>query len=224
MNRRALRLVVGLAVALVALGAPGVADAQNTKLFAKVGPGFEILLRDANGVRVTQLSPGAYDIEVDDASEEHNFHLAGPGVNERTTVEFVGKTTWTVTLVNGTYTFLCDPHASTMRGTFTVGSGPPPAPTPARRLVATVGPGATISVAKAAGTRVRTVAAGTYRITVRDRSARHNFHLIGPGVNRKTGVAFRGTVTWTVRVRAGATYRFVCDPHARFMRGSFRGR
>jgi len=42
-------------------------------------------------------------------------------------------------------------------------------------------------------------------------------------VNRKTRVAFRGTVTWTLRLRAG-TYRFVCDPHARQMRGSFRVR
>ena len=211
-------------MALAALGAPGIARAQ-TKLFAKVGPGFEILLRDANGVRVTQLDPGTYDVEVDDASEEHNFHLSGPGVDERTTVGFVGKVTWTVTLVNGTYVYLCDPHATTMRGSFRVGAAPPPpAPTPPRRLIATVGPRATIAVANAAGGRVRTVAAGTYRITVRDRSSRHNFHLTGPGVNRKTGVRFRGTVTWTVRIRAGATYRFVCDPHARGMRGSFRGR
>ena len=225
MNRRALRLLLGVAVVLAALGAPGIARAENPKLFAKVGPGFEILLRDANGVRVTQLDPGTYDIEVDDASEEHNFHLSGPGVDRRTTVEFVGTTTWTVTFVNGRYTFICDPHATVMRGTFNVGAAPPPpAPAPPRRLVATVGPGAAISVANPAGTRVRTVAAGTYRITVRDRSARHNFHLIGPGINRKTGVAFRGTVTWSVRVRAGATYRFVCDPHARSMRGSFRGR
>jgi plastocyanin len=225
-NRLALRLLVGVAAALAALGAPAVAAAQqNTKLFAKVGPGFEIVLRDANGVRVTQLDPGTYDIEVDDASEEHNFHLSGPGVDRTTTVEFVGKANWTVSFVNGRYVYICDPHATVMRGTFTVGApAPPPTPAPPRRLVATVGPAATISVANAAGTRVRTVAAGTYRVTVRDRSARHNFHLIGPGVNRRTGVAFRGTVTWTVRVRAGATYRFVCDPHARHMRGSFRGR
>ena len=226
MNRLALRLLVVAAVALAVLGAPAVAGAQqNTKLFATVGPGFEIVLRDANGVRVTRLDPGTYDIEVNDASDEHNFHLTGPGVDRRTTVEFVGRTEWTVTFVNGNYAYVCDPHDTSMRGAFTVGDAPPPpAPAPARRLVATVGPAATIAVANAAGARVRAVAAGTYRITVRDRSSRHNFHLIGPGINRRTGVAFRGTVTWTVRVRAGATYRFVCDPHARHMRGSFRGR
>ena len=226
MNRLALRLLVVAAAALAALGAPAVAAAQqNTQLFAKVGPGFEIALRDANGARVTRIDPGTYDIEVDDASNEHNFHLTGPGVDRRTTVEFVGRATWTVTLVNGTYAYVCDPHDTSMRGSFNVGAAPPPpTTTPPRRLVATVGPGATISVANAAGRRVRAVAAGTYRITVRDRSSRHNFHLIGRGVNRRTGVAFRGTVTWIVRVRAGATYRFVCDPHARHMRGSFRGR
>jgi hypothetical protein len=38
-----------------------------------------------------------------------------------------------------------------------------------------------------------------------------NFHLVGPGVNRRTGAAFTGTVTWTVRLARG-TYRFGSDP------------
>jgi plastocyanin len=72
-----------------------------------------------------------------------------------------------------------------------------------------------------AGAVVRSVRAGLVSITVRDRSRIHNFHLIGPGVNRRTTVAFVGTQTWTLRLRRG-TYRFVCDPHATGMRGSFR--
>ena len=36
-------------------------------------------------------------------------------------------------------------------------------------------------------------ALGTVDLTKAD-----NFHLIAAGVNRKTGVAFRGTATWTV--------------------------
>ena len=91
--------------------------------------------------------------------------------------------------------------------------------TAATRLVATVGPGFTITVKKA-GVKVRTLRPGTYTITVQDRSRDHNFRLRGPGFNRATGIARVGTFTWTVRLRAG-TYRYVCDPHADSMRGSF---
>jgi hypothetical protein len=55
------------------------------------------------------------------------------------------------------------------------------------------------------------VAPGRYRITVTDRSATRNFHLVGPGVNRRTGRAFLGTATWTVTLSRG-TYRFGNDP------------
>lgn len=56
---------------------------------------------------------------------------------------------FTITLTAGTYTFRCDPHASIMRGSFTVGPvttpspAPTPAPTPAAtatKLLATIGP------------------------------------------------------------------------------------
>jgi plastocyanin len=40
-------------------------------------------------------------------------------------------------------------------------------------------------------------------------------------VNKLTTVAFKGTKTWTVTLRKG-TYRYVCDPHKTFMKGSFR--
>jgi hypothetical protein len=52
---------------------------------------------------------------------------------------------------------------------------------------------------------------GRYRVTVADRSRSRNFHLAGPGVDRRTGKPFTGTVTWTVQLRAG-TYRFGSDP------------
>jgi hypothetical protein len=100
---------------------------------------------------------------------------------------------------------------------------PPPASGP-RSLVATVGPNFTITLRTAAGKRVRTLKAGRYTITVNDRSEMHNFHLFGPRVNRKTGVAYMGTSTWTVRFRKGKQYRFRCDPHLFSMRGSFRVR
>lgn len=219
-------LVLG---ALVAIATPGAVPAQATRLNATVGPGMTIVLKDASGATVTQLAPGTYEIVVDDQAAIHNFHLSGPGVDRQTGVDFVGQTTWTVTLVDGTYNYQCDPHAYDMSGSFTVGTGqaspppppPPPATTPALR--ATVGPTPTISLRTAKGASVRSLKAGRYRVAVNDRSGFHNFHLTGPGVNLKTTVPFVGRRTWQLRVRKGATYRFVCDPHAATMRGSFRG-
>ena len=38
----------------------------------------------------------------------------------KTSVGQVGKKTFTVTLKKGTYRFVCDPHASQMKGSFKV--------------------------------------------------------------------------------------------------------
>ena len=43
------------------------------------------------------------------------------------------------------------------------------------------------------GDPVTALEAGRYRITVRDGSATKDFHLVGPEVNERTGLAFRGT-------------------------------
>jgi plastocyanin len=88
------------------------------------------------------------------------------------------------------------------------------------KLAGTVGPGFTISL-KQAGKAVKTLKAGTYTITVQDKSNIHNFHLTGPGVNKKTSVGALGTTTWKVTLKKG-TYKFVCDPHATIMKGSFK--
>ena len=82
----------------------------------------------------------------------------------------------------------------------------------ANRLTGTDGPGFTITMSK------KTVKAGTYKIVIRDRSSIHNFHLTGPGVNKKTSVRAVGTTTWTVKLKKG-NYKFVCDPHVSIMHG-----
>jgi plastocyanin len=92
------------------------------------------------------------------------------------------------------------------------------------RLVATVGPGKTISLRTAAGAPVRSLRAGSYTVQVRDRSSEHNFRISGPGVNKATGVGAIGNATWRITLRRGKAYRFVCDPHSDDMRGSFRAR
>src|SRR5207253_2188850 len=99
-------------VAAVAFGLAGGgnAPAATSTLYASVGPGYTISLKDAAGVAVTSLAPGTYTIVVDDQAADHNFHLSGPGVDQATTVPFVGQVTWTVTLSAGSYRFVCDPH------------------------------------------------------------------------------------------------------------------
>ena len=82
------------------------------------------------------------------------------------------------------------------------------------------GPGFTISLKKA-GKKVTSLKAGKYKIVVKDLSNIHNFHLTGPGVNKKTGVGAKGTFTWTVTLKKG-TYKYVCDPHVPVMKGSFK--
>jgi plastocyanin len=89
------------------------------------------------------------------------------------------------------------------------------------KLVGTVGPGFTITLTQN-GTKVTRLKAGKYSITVNDRSSIHNFHLTGPGVNKKTSVGATGKTTWAVTLQKGKTYRFVCDPHASSMKGSFK--
>lgn len=227
MTHRKRLIVLAAFATLAALASPTVALAQ-TKLIGAVADPAEISLRHENGTAVTDIPAGTYTIEVRDESIMHNFHLSGPGgVDQRTDVETTGTVTWTVTLQDkARYTFVCDPHNTTLRGSFTTGGGPPvqPPPPPPRiqTLTATVGPGATISLRTSRGARVARLKAGRYRIVVRDRSRLHNFHLLGPGVNKRTGVTFRGMVTWTVSFRKARTYRFRCDPHAARMRGSFR--
>ena len=114
-----LRGLLALAVACAVL-APADALAENPKLSGTVGPGFTIKLSDAAGNPVKHVDAGTYDIVIDDRSEDHNFHLTGPGVNKSTSVSGTGSTTWKVTLKKGTYRYVCDPHASSMKGSFKV--------------------------------------------------------------------------------------------------------
>jgi plastocyanin len=87
-------------------------------------------------------------------------------------------------------------------------------------LTGTDGPGFSISLKKGT-TKVTSLKAGKVKIVIKDLSSIHNFHLTGPGLNKKTGVSAKGTFTWTVTLKKG-TYKFVCDPHAAIMKGSFK--
>jgi len=90
------------------------------------------------------------------------------------------------------------------------------------KLVGISGPGFTITVKTAAGKAVKILKAGKYAIKVEDKSSLHNFHLFGPGVNKKTSVTGTATQTWTVTLKPGK-YTYQCDVHfATGMKGSFK--
>jgi plastocyanin len=82
---------------------------------------FEISLVDENGDPVTELEAGEYNIEVNDPTDIHNFHLSGGdgAVDEKTGPREKTETVWVVTFEPGDYRFICDPHPS-MNGQFTV--------------------------------------------------------------------------------------------------------
>jgi plastocyanin len=112
-------LVVAAALAALTLTASATAAAPP-RLVGTVGPGFTITMKRFNKVLRT-MKAGRYTIAVSDKSSIHNFHLKGPGLNkEITTVGFVGSKTVIVTLKKGRYTFVCDPHFTSMKGSFTV--------------------------------------------------------------------------------------------------------
>lgn len=195
--------VAVLGLLLMAL-APATSTADGLpQLVGTDGPGFTIDLEDANGKPVDTLVAGQYQLLVHDLSDIHNWALGSQTRNVRilqTDVPFVGDQTFTVDLSPGRYAYACSAHPDTMNGTFIV---VPPTVTTKSLLAKVDARTATMSVKRAA--------AGRYRITVRDTSKTRNFHLVGPGVNRRTTKAFKGDVTWTLELDAG-TYRFGNDP------------
>jgi plastocyanin len=91
-------------------------EGGGTTLNGSVGPGFEISLDGTDG-----LTAGDHTLVVDDKATIHNFHLTGPGVDVATDVGGEGQETFQIRLEPGEYRFVCDPHASSMNGSFTVG-------------------------------------------------------------------------------------------------------
>jgi len=112
------RLTLLAVFAALTLLAPAAATAAT--FYGKVGPGRTITLKRANGTVVQSVQDGRHTFVIRDRSSSHNFHLLGPGVDRKTGVGFTGRRSWTVTLQEGTHRYRCDPHAQTMRGSFTV--------------------------------------------------------------------------------------------------------
>jgi plastocyanin len=110
--RKSLAAVVLVAVLAALAALPALA--ATPVLNGTVGPGFTILMKKK------PTKAGKYKLVVSDKSSIHNFHLKGPGVNVLTGVGAVGTKTFTITLKKGRYVFVCDPHATIMKGSFTI--------------------------------------------------------------------------------------------------------
>ena len=116
------RTTAGAVLALLALAIPAGAHAATPKLVGTVGPGFTISLKTAAGKNVTVLPRGTYAITIRDRSRIHDFRLRGAGVDKTLSAAgAVGTRTVTVRFAAGRYQFVCQPHASAMRGAFRVG-------------------------------------------------------------------------------------------------------
>jgi len=113
----ALLAVAATALALVA--SIGAAPAAPVKLKGFVGPGQTIALKKGSS-KVSSLKRGRYTFVVSDKSSEHNFRLRGPVSRQITSISATGTKTITLTLKPGRYTYVCDPHAGNMIGSFRV--------------------------------------------------------------------------------------------------------
>jgi hypothetical protein len=105
------RALVLIAVIGAVLALP--AHAQAPRLTGFVGPGYTIGMKKPT-------KAGKATLVVNDRSSSHNFRLRGPGVSVSTSVRARGSRTFTVTFKKGRYTFVCDPHADSMRGSFRI--------------------------------------------------------------------------------------------------------
>jgi plastocyanin len=111
MRKRTGAVLAAMTIAAVA-ALPVVA--ATAKLTGTVGPGFTIKMP------TKPTKAGKYTLVVSDRSSSHNFHLKGPGANVKTSVARTGTKSFAITLVKGKYTFVCDAHPTSMRGSFTI--------------------------------------------------------------------------------------------------------
>jgi plastocyanin len=119
--------VLAAAGAALLLALP--ASAATPVFKGTVGPSFTISMAKKPS------KPGKITLTIADKASSHNFHLRGPGGKEvqafdvkakrtvksvATSVGSTGTSSFRFTLKKGTYTFVCDPHSSQMKGSFTV--------------------------------------------------------------------------------------------------------
>jgi plastocyanin len=103
-------------------GGGGGAPEHPASLVGNVGQGdaFTISMTDPQGHQLGTVAAGSYQLTVHDDSSIHNFPSTGTGVDDATSGSAAETKTFTVKLSPGTYTFICDAHPTSMKGTFQV--------------------------------------------------------------------------------------------------------
>jgi plastocyanin len=122
MKRHLTLVLAGALIVAVAASAAFARSAATPKLTGTVGPGFTITLTQ-NGKKVKSLKAGKYVFKITDKASIHNFVLEkehSKFEKELTDVSDTGTKTATITLTKGTWKYYCEPHESSMNGTFTV--------------------------------------------------------------------------------------------------------
>jgi plastocyanin len=122
------RLLLALAVAALVGALPATAAPDATTVTLAVNSDAFVISLTSNGKKVTKLKPGTYTFKLVDKSGIHDVHLLRGTKTVKDTkgkgvlTPVAGKTTKTVTvkLTKGKNTFVCDPHATSMKGAFTV--------------------------------------------------------------------------------------------------------
>src|SRR5262249_49107635 len=132
--------------------------------------------------------------------------------------------TWTVTITDGIYTFICDAHPTQMKGAFAAGTAqlppppPPPPPPPSVKKLSGKVTARTISLKSGSG-KVKTLTAGRFKLPVSATRRAQTSHPKGRGGNKKPAAPARSKAPGTLTLKPGKyTYR---SDTSRKLRGSF---
>ncbi len=90
------------------------------------------------------------------------------------------------------------------------------------KLYGQTGPGFDIKLTNFSFVPVKRLKPGLYTFTIQDRATNHNFHLVGPGIDKSTAVRFLGTKVWKRLSLKKGVYKYWCHVHKTMMHGSFK--